>query len=208
MSYWGRIFVHAVREAAKYTKLDTLANAVTTVVVQIVVSIILWISFDYVWPTGALMTRVLATVTPFLAFPVAFVIQFFVAPPEMAKRDAIRLASLEDDLKAKERRETVKDIIGRHIDEGNKIFGHPAIKQGDAMNDAAEQWVTKTHNFISAAFGSGEAALFLSDAGYTFYSSNGVVGNWIVGRLRRLNELLPRIDAMEIDKDFDPTIWS
>jgi hypothetical protein len=80
MSYWGRIFVHAVREAAKCAKLDTWANAVTTVVVQIVVSIIVWISFDHVWPTGALMTRALATVTPFLAFPVAFVIQFFVAP--------------------------------------------------------------------------------------------------------------------------------
>src|ERR1700730_9237068 len=208
MSYWGRIFVHAVREAAKYTKLDTLANAVTTVVVQIVVSIIVWISFDYVWPTGALMTRALATVTPFLAFPVAFVIQFIVAPSEMAKRDAIRLALLEDDLKAKERRKAVKDIIGRHIDEGNKIFWHPAIKQGDGMKEATELWATTAHNFINATLGSGEAKLFLSDAGYAFFNSNGEVGNWIIGRLRRLAELLPRIDALKIDKDFDPTIWS
>jgi hypothetical protein len=87
-------------------------------------------------------------------------------------------------------------------------FGHPAIKQGDAMKEATERWATTTHNFINATLGSGEAKLFLSDAGYEFFSSNGEIGNWIIGRLRRLAELLPRIDAMEIDNDFDPTIWS
>jgi hypothetical protein len=180
---------------------------VITVVAQIFISATVWVASGNAWPTGALMTRIFATIAPFLVFPVAFVIQFFVVPPEMAKQDAIRLAFLGDELKSRERRRTVKAIIGRHIGEGNKICGHPAIKQGDAMKEEAERWATTAHDFISSTLGSGEAMLFLSDAGYTFFSSNGEVRSGLIGRLRRLTELLPRVDAMEIDKDFDPTIW-
>jgi hypothetical protein len=207
MSYWGRVFVRAVHEAAKNAKLDTWANALTVISTQLLISAIIWIAYGYALPNGTLMMRVLTTITPFLIFPIAFIVRFFVVPSEMAREDAVRLAFLEDGRKEKERRKVVKDIIGSCIEEGEEIFGHPNTKRGDAMQDAAEQWVTKTHNFISTAFCSGEATLFLSDAGYTIYSSDGVVGNWIKGRLRRLNELLVRTDSIDINIDFDPTIW-
>jgi hypothetical protein len=48
--------------------------------------------------------------------------------------------------------------------------------------------------------------LLLSDVGYTFWGG-GRVGNWINGRIRRLNELIARVDSLDIDRDFDPVSW-
>ena len=65
----------------------------------------------------------------------------------------------------------------------------------------------KTKTMIAAAYGDGEAFRFLNDSGYTFLSGRppkGPLRNWIDGRMRRINELLPRVDTLTVRKDFDP----
>jgi hypothetical protein len=115
---------------------------------------------------------------------------------------------LEAQLDTRNKKMAVKAAIGRYIDAGNKLLISSSTGSGNSsMKKSAEQWVTNAHDFINAAFGSGEVTLFLSDAGYTFYSSNGMVGNLIKGRIRRLNELLIRVHSLDIDKDFDPVSW-
>lgn len=111
----------------------------------------------------------------------------------------------EAQLDIKDKKRHVKAVIGRYIDAGNKIIGSCGGSNGNDlhMKEPAEVWVTDTHRFVIAAFGSGEATLLLNDAGYTFYGG-GRVGNWVNGRIRRLNELMSRVDSLDIDRDFDP----
>jgi hypothetical protein len=45
-------------------------------------------------------------------------------------------------------------------------------------------------------FGEGEAQLFLSDAGFTFFSGTGRIRNLVDGRLRRLGSLLERTNGL------------
>jgi hypothetical protein len=120
--------------------------------------------------------------------------------------DEVQIKSLSFALETRERRKAVKTIIGRAIEEGERLL----TRNSDGSlgsKEAAEKWVTATRNFILAALGSGEATLLLSDSGYVFYSSDGRVGNWIQGRLRRLTELLARVETLDIEKDFDPVSW-
>lgn len=72
-----------------------------------------------------------------------------------------------------------------------------------------EAWTSKTKNFIEAAFGTGRAQLFLSNAGYT--ASEDVQGFvlrpeevWLEFRLRRLDELIAQSDALAISPNFNP----
>ena|SRR5829696_6017255 len=58
----------------------------------------------------------------------------------------------------------LKELLGTAGQEGHQLYaGSPSIEE-------ARRWVTRTFNLIEAALGSGEAQLFLSDAGYIFYS--------------------------------------
>jgi len=60
-----------------------------------------------------------------------------------------------------------------------------------------------THNLINAAYGDGEASLFLDSSGYIFYSdgsNKSKVRNWIDGRMRRITELLRRTDSLPVKK--------
>jgi hypothetical protein len=117
--------------------------------------------------------------------------------------------NVEAQLDTKDKKLRVKAVIGRYIDVGNKILGSCVGNNGNdlRMKEPAEAWVTETQRFVSAAFGSGEATLLLNDVGYTFYSSGGLVGNWVNGRIRRLNELISRVDGLAIDREFDPVPW-
>jgi hypothetical protein len=146
---------------------------------------------------------VLATAAPFLLFPFAMIVRLFAIPAKMADEDKETIKSLAVALESRERKRAVKDIIGTYMRTGNELLSldpPPHVSR-------AEPWIKATHQLINAAFGSGEAKLFLSDVGYTFYSSDGEVRNWIKGRLRRLNELLVRVDTLDMDKDFDPAPW-
>jgi hypothetical protein len=83
---------------------------------------------------------------------------------------------------------------------------HDDTDEDQAKKDA-EKWGQQTHDLIAAAYGEGEAALFLDDSGYVFYSMplpTNTIRNWIDGRMRRLAELLKRTDTLSIRTDFDP----
>ena len=170
MSYWVRVLRRAAKEAAKDAKIDTWANAVIAVLAQTLISAAIWIALGRAMPDVTLLTRFFATAAPFLIFPVAFFVRLIVVPSDMAKEDAAQIETLENCLTSSERRKAVKDILGRYLEEGNEILRDPNTKQGLAMKESAERWATKTRSFIAAAFGSGAAMLFLSDAGYTFFS--------------------------------------
>ena len=87
------------------------------------------------------------------------------------------------------RRLAIKEELGSLHQEGEQVYH--LNEQG-----AAQEWVTKVHNKIESVFGVGEAKLFLSDSGYTFYSASGKVKNWVDGRLRRLANLIERADSL------------
>ena len=72
--------------------------------------------------------------------------------------------------------------------------------------EKAKAWARETRDFIRAAFGDGEAALFLSDAGFVFYGGgeDTRVRNWMIGRLKRLGNLIERADTVAIRPDFKP----
>jgi hypothetical protein len=93
-------------------------------------------------------------------------------------------------------RMALKEKLGAALAEGESLYGRGVKKE-------AEAWATKTHNTIVRGLGTAEAALFLSDAGYTFFSGPGLVKNWLQGRLRRLTELLARLDTVPLREDFD-----
>src|ERR1700730_12223835 len=188
MAYWNRVLRRAMREAAKDAKLDTLANAMIVLCVPILISLIIWVVSGYAWPNVTFWARVLATATPFLILLFAMVVPFFATPAKMAREDEATINSLTAALDSRERKKAIKDIIGSYMQAGNELLSLDTRDDLSRM-EPAEKWVIATQDFINAAFGSGHATLFLSDVGYTFYSSDGKVGNWIKGRLRRLNEL-------------------
>jgi hypothetical protein len=102
-----------------------------------------------------------------------------------------------------ERRAALKDALAAADESGHRLYANePSV--GDA-----EQWVTRTHNLMEAAYGKGEARLFLSDAGYTFMASQHSTrqGLWVQGRLRRLAELMARVDSLDLRPDFDHQEW-
>ncbi|MGH7971887.1 MAG: hypothetical protein ACREIC_24500, partial [Limisphaerales bacterium] len=115
----------------------------------------------------------------------------------------------EAELDAKDKKRNVKAAIGRYIDIGNKLFRSCGGNDGNDLHkkEPAEAWVTDSHRFVIAAFGSGEGELLLSDVGYTFYSGDGLVGNWVKGRIKRLTELIVRVDSLDVDRAFDPVSW-
>jgi len=206
MSYWKRVFWRVVREAARDAKLDTWASATIHLFVQAVSSIIIWVALSYVLAPGTLWARVLAAALPLIIFPIAMGVRFFTVPANLAREDQAQIKSLTAALETRERRKVAKTIIGRALEDGQRLL----TRNADGTlgeKEPAEQWVATTWKFISAAFGPGEATLFLSDAGYVFYSSDGRVGALVKGRLRRLAELLGRVDVLDIDKDFDPASW-
>lgn len=100
----------------------------------------------------------------------------------------------------------VKSILGATISAGEKLIADwPTVDEKQLEADA-NAWATKADDFVLAAFGGGEQALFKSDAGYVFYgdgSRRSKIRNWVDGRLRRLNDLLQRSGTIPVRKDFD-----
>jgi hypothetical protein len=98
----------------------------------------------------------------------------------------------------------VKDLVGKALDAGKSIYVDNNLTEEQRKQKASE-WGTHTRDLIAAAYGDGEAFLFLDDSGYTFFSSSGPTRNWIDGRMRRIGELLRRIDSLTVRSDFEPT---
>lgn len=109
----------------------------------------------------------------------------------------------------RQRVETVKALLGKALSDGNNLLR--AINKGMETEQAtkdAEAWVKKTHDLIAAAYGQGEADLFLDNSGYTFFADQtptSGVRNWVDGRKQRLASLIPRTDTLPLRKEFNPT---
>jgi hypothetical protein len=101
----------------------------------------------------------------------------------------------------------VKDLLGKALASGDKLIQSQKDKDEDQAEKDAQRWVEQTRNLIAAAYGEGEAALFLDDSGYLFYSGSSPkskIRNWIEGRMRRISELLKRTDTLNPRSDFEP----
>jgi hypothetical protein len=78
---------------------------------------------------------------------------------------------------------------------GNGLLAEQGNKDDAQGKSDAEKWVTESR----AAYGDGEAALFLDDSGYTFYgdrSAKSMMRYWIDVPMRRITELLRRTDSL------------
>jgi hypothetical protein len=101
----------------------------------------------------------------------------------------------------------MKDLLGKAIVSGGRLIEEQKDKEEQQTEKDASVWVEKTKELIAAAYGDGEAALFLDDSGYVFYgdgSRKSNIRNWIDGRMRRISELLRRADSLAVRKEFDP----
>jgi hypothetical protein len=79
MAYWKTLAKRALLEALKDSKLDSEVDAMIALLAQAVISLILWFALG-AYTDATLATRALAAATPFLTFPVAFVIRAVLAP--------------------------------------------------------------------------------------------------------------------------------
>lgn len=107
------------------------------------------------------------------------------------------------------KRQQVGQILATHLSLGETIVRQIRLAQEEesVLIQRASEWGSKTQVLIEAAYGHGEAALFYSDAGYTFFGSGKPITNclnWVDGRLRRLTELLERAQALPLRDEFDP----
>jgi hypothetical protein len=108
----------------------------------------------------------------------------------------------------KARTDRVKGLLGTALASGNKLIAEQKDKDDDQAERDANSWGEKTHSLIAAAYGDGEASLFLDSSGYVFYgdgSKKSKIRNWIDGRMRRITELLRRTDLLTVRNEFDPT---
>lgn len=147
------------------------------------------------WFTGTALAAAIA----FLPLAYAW---YSAAVGEMQKA-SLTLASDEQKIKTAQ----VKDFLGKAIASGTRLIDAQKDKDDDAAEKAAQAWGQNTRDLIIAAYGDGEATLFLDSSGFVFYGDNSRTSgtrNWIDGRLRRLTELLRRADTLTLRKDFDP----
>lgn len=108
-----------------------------------------------------------------------------------------------------QRRAATENLVSDAIDEGNALskdwFKRDDV---DAYKHEANIWVNKTGHLIADAYGKGQVAVFLSDAGIISYvdprKPATETHSEIINRLQRLNELEARIDTLPIQPNFDP----
>lgn len=123
-----------------------------------------------------------------------------------------RLAAEEKNLSSaaeKQRRVATENLISDAIDEGNSLVKDWFKRDdADAYKHEANIWVNKTGHLIADAYGKGQVAVFLSDAGIISYVDPRKpiteTHSEIINRLQRLNELESRIDTIPIQSTFDP----
>ena len=115
---------------------------------------------------------------------------------------------------AEQRRKTedLEELFGKYLATGGvmlrRLGTDKAQEHTRAAHQEANEWAQKVHDLILAAYGEGEAVLFMDSSGYVFYgdgSEKSKLQNGIDGRLRRLSELLKRMDVLMPRKDFDLT---
>ena len=101
----------------------------------------------------------------------------------------------------------MKGQLGKALASGTDLLRSQKDKNDEQAEKDAEIWGKQTHDLIAAAYGEGEAALFLDSSGYVFYGDNSdksKIRNFVDGRMRRISELLKRTDSLTPKADFDP----
>lgn len=196
MGYWRTIFSRAWRDTRRATKTDTVEAIFVLLLGQVVLGALIW----YLTDEATLWVRIATAATPFAVAPLIFVIKLIAAPKVLAEETEQTLLVLRRRADQKDRKGAAKDALGAFMNEGNNLFRDS--RERDVETEALE-WATRCRDFIRETFGSGEAALFLDDSGYTFFSGSGRMRNFILGRMRRLGELIPRVDQMDLRADIE-----
>ena len=107
-----------------------------------------------------------------------------------------------------------KDLLGKALLDGRAIQtgGANGALTDDQFEQQTGEWATHTQQVISAAYGDGEAALFLSDAGFMAGTVGGPHNSekarnvllFLFHRLDRISVLIGRSDTLTLRSDFDP----
>jgi hypothetical protein len=101
----------------------------------------------------------------------------------------------------------MKSLISSGVKEGEDIGKDWVTKDEEAFLHETNRWTNRIGHLIEDAYGKGEASLLMSDAGYISYSDGKKrtdIHNWIIHRLQRLNEIVPRVDSLRMQPNFDP----
>ena len=199
MGYWCAIFSLAWRDTRRATKTDTVEAIVVLLLGQVVLGALIW----YLTDEATLWVRIATAATPFAVAVLIFGIKLVAAPKVLAEETEQALSVLRRRADQKDRKRAAKDALGSFMNEGNNSFRDS--RERDVETEALE-WATRCRDFIRETFGSGEAALLLDDSGYTFFSGGSAGGrmrSFIDGRMRRLGELLPRVDQMDLRADLE-----
>jgi hypothetical protein len=89
-------------------------------------------------------------------------------------------------------------VLGDLNAEGQSLY---ADRSSDKA--AISAWGDRAVGIIESALGPAEAALFVSNSGYVFYSGRSDQPRlWLDGRLRRLAELIARLDSVHVNLRF------
>jgi hypothetical protein len=153
------------------------------------------------WFTGGALAAFLALVTTFVATTATLGYAWYRAAVTEQDSAASKLTSTAYAEKIRQ----VKSLLGKASRATSGLFKDTVTEE--ELTKDAEGWVNKTYDLIAAAYGDGEAALFMDNSGYIFYSDGSEkskVRNWVDARARRLAELIPRTDRIAIRDDFDP----
>ena len=197
MGYWRAIFGRAWRDTRRATKTDSVEAIVLLLLGQGVLAALLW----YLANDASLWVRIATAATPFAVAVLFFGIKLVAAPKVLAEETEQALAVLRHQADQRDRKRAAKDALGAFLAEGNNLARDSRERD---VETEARAWATRCRDLIREIFGSGEAALFLDDSGYTFFSDlsgRDRVRNFIIGRTRRLGELLPRVDHMDLRAD-------
>ena len=103
----------------------------------------------------------------------------------------------------KERITRVKALLENALATGMTLLELHGGRDTPEIRNDADAWGRKTYALILAAYGVGEATLFLDSSGYVFLGGSDLQ-NWIDGRMRRITDLLRRTDLLSPQMDFDP----
>jgi hypothetical protein len=113
-----------------------------------------------------------------------------------------------------QRRLAMKTLLSTAINEGGALSKEWFKRtDADAYLHEANVWTNKTGHLIEDAYGKGELAGWMSDAGIISFANRNEPAmktrSWIINRLQRLNELMLRVDTLPMHPGFDPNnyLW-
>jgi hypothetical protein len=103
-------------------------------------------------------------------------------------------------------RVAMKALVSVGIKEGEALTLNYEKKDADKFKHETNFWTNRIGHLVEEAYGEGESSLLMSDAGYISYTDGKDqtnTRNWILHRLQRLNDLIPRVDTLPLQSSFD-----